>query len=147
MLKRLILSLVATAVAMIVGLLTVQPAQATTCFEGVCIGGNIGHHDPDNGYDQPIFIVCNWADAFQDDGDPRAWSKLVENGDFVAEGEKSGKYCGIDTDVIVVRDGEQIACRETDRFGNHSWPVKFDASGPHKITDNWHENHCVTQAD
>ena len=128
------------------GLMTPVPAQASpVCDYGVSCG-YIGHYSPNSGYDAPIFIICNWGDAFYPGGEPRPWSVLVEAGKFVKEGEKSSKYCH-DTDVVVVRNNEQIACRETDRFGNHYWPVKFDSTGPHKIYDTFVERWCVTQRD
>lgn len=121
------------------------PAQASPLCStgGVC--GTIGH-TTNSGYDAPIYILCDYADGFQPNGEPRSWAYMNARSKLVMEGETSKKYCN-DTDVVVVRDNEQIACRETDRFGNHSWPVRFDATGPHKINDTFNERWCVTQRD
>lgn len=148
--KRYIWWLVAILVVLIIILppllfrAWVNKADAITCVPGAgCIGGTIGHMS-DKGYDKPIIVFCNYGDAFNanDNPDPD-WTKER----YVYEGEVSVDKCGTDTDVVWVRSGEEISCRETDRFGNHSWSVRFDAQGPHKINDAYFERYCVVGLD
>ena len=101
-------------------LLPAPPATALTCIDGTCSGGHFWHYSPDDGYDPGIIIVCNYGSGIRK---------------TVMEGEWSNKYCGIDTDQIYIRDGEELWCKL--RAGYQPWTLVFDASGYHKIHDLW----------
>lgn len=103
-------------------------ANAITCSGGVCIGGEV-RHATDDGYDPAIIVFCNY-------GDPWDQRRLV------AEGTSSKADCGVDTDQIYIRDGEELWCTDSGR----AWEKEFDATGRHKISDLWNKP-CVLHKD
>lgn len=115
--------------ATIMAITPTSPAQALTCIGGVCEGGNVTHYSPDDGYDPPIIIRCDYQSGGV--------------GHLVFEGERSQKYCGTDTDEIYVRSGEELWCWRNTQGG---WYLHFDATGWHKIDDFW-TRQCVLQVD
>jgi hypothetical protein len=104
------------------------PAQAETCVAGVCIGGKVFHR-ADANYDPAIIVYCN----FNSDT-PR----------YVAENTSSTQDCGVDTDQIYIRAGEELWCKN----GNilEPWQKEFDAPGRHKINDLWSKS-CTLRRD
>lgn len=104
------------------------PAQAETCFLGICIGGKV-FHGGDTGYDRAIVVYCNFGSS---------------NPSYVQEGTSSTQDCGTDTDQIYIRTGEELWCKN----GNilFPWEKEFDATGRHKIVDDWSKT-CTLRVD
>ena len=132
--KARLATMVAVLLIAIAGVLAPAPAAhaGVLCDAGISCG-TIGH-TTDAGYDASIIIICNYGDAFPNVD----WSKLR----YVREGQMSTRYCK-DTDVVFVRKDEEIWCRS----GTSKWEKRWDAYGPHKITDLVVEKHCVLKRD
>lgn len=126
MIRRLIGALAALMLGLMLALAPVSTASAETCILGVCYGGRVLHVE-DAGHDPSIIVFCNYADAFTNGEPDPDWSKEK----YVAEGTSSRADCGDDTDVIYVRSGEEISCRNMNTLLSR----KYDATGPHKIND------------
>lgn len=136
----------ATALVSLAALLSPAPAMAEddgevttreTCLPGtsLCQGGVVRHYSPDDGYDPPIIVFCNYGDGFP----TLNWAREK----YVEEGTSSKSDCGDDTDGIYIRSGEELWCRVT---GQVYWTKEFDAVGSHKINDLW-EQGCTLRKD
>lgn len=152
MIKKFLAALAAIG-AVAVGMVAVAPAPAAnaiTCipFTDRCEGGKITH-GTDDGYDQPIYILCNYNQGFAgpNETQPRSFAYMNQYAKLVYEGENSNSKCGDDTDIIVVRDNEEVWCWQPQPGLEPSrYEKTFDATGPHKINDFWEER-CVLHRD
>ena len=108
-----------------------QSASAGTCSLGGTLCGTVRHYAPDNGWDGPITIRCDYGDS-----STKHW---------VYEGQSSKSYCK-DTDEIYVHGNEELWCLTTTPEQTVYWFKKFDATGWHKITDAFNRS-CVVQRD
>jgi hypothetical protein len=113
------------ALAAMFGLTIVNPSLAsagecTILPGGGAACGQLRHYSPDDGYDAPILIRCNF-------GDPSTNHELYE-------GQNSSSYCR-DTDQIGVRANEEIWCKRIITTGVQQWQLVADAQGWHKIND------------
>src|SRR5687768_2811493 len=78
------------------GVVAVQaPAQAGALCEVGHICGDFTHKSPDEGYDDPIKVTCDWNDK-----SPVQW---------IAEGQSATCH---DTDGFYVPSGKNITCTE-----------------------------------
>lgn len=109
------------------------PASAGTCTATLC--GSIRHYSPDDGYDDPILIRCDYG--------------VPATNHLLYEGETSTKYCK-DTDQVYTRTNEEIWCKyptpqaHIPGFDDWVWIKKFDAQGWHKINDIWDDGQGCT---
>lgn len=144
--KKILAVLVALIAAFLWTVALPSASPAITCVGSVCEGGDV-HHHADTGYDPSIIVVCDWNDAFWPGGNPKGWSLVQPHARYVAEGTSSKADCGVDTDVIWLRNGEHLVCVEYPGpdYGPE-WYTFFDATGPHKIVDTWSED-CALKAD
>lgn len=125
MIKSILAALALIAATLAGVTLVAAPAQAGTCTGWMC--GGIWHYAPDDGYDAPFAIRCNY-------GDPSSLR-------LVYEGQSGNQHCQ-DVDQVYVNAGTQIACVGT--WGG--WEVRYDATGWHKIYDHQTPT-CVYQLD
>lgn len=131
--KKILIAIATLAMAVSIMVLgSSQPASAGNCTAWLC--GTISHYSPDEGYDDPIAIRCDYGSGPTE---------------FVYEGQSSTMRCH-DTDEVYVRDNEEIHCRYRKYTGpdtgTYYWQLRFDAQGWHKITDDFNRS-CVVQRD
>jgi hypothetical protein len=127
--KMLFGLIVAAVLVFIAAVLTNSPANAGNCSSLGC--GSMTHYAPDDGYDSPMLVRCQWGD--------NATNFLLY------EGSSSTSHCR-DLDQIYVRPGENYRCRGWSGSYGWYWTGAYDATGWHKIYDG--ENKvCVLNLD
>ncbi len=131
MFRRAILStLLAIQLALVGVASSAGPASASPYCDNLGICGVVIHYSPDDGYDPPFLVRCNF-------GDP-------SSNRYVYEGQTSKSYCK-DTDQIYINSGARLVCIYY-LGGYPKWEVVFDSTGWHKIGDDFGRT-CVYQLD
>lgn len=128
----LLIGLLSVAVQTEASVIPESTAKATTCPPvGACFGGHV-HHHADDGYDPYIKVVCQYGS---------------DNERWIYEGEDSKEKCGVDTDQIYIRYGEELWCYKPPvlQSGGY-WEKMFDEQGRHKINDQWYFS-CTLRKD
>lgn len=128
--------LVIATIAMTFSMMTLGAKSASaddscSLFGTLC--GTVRHYSPDDGYDDPIAIRCDYGEG------PTQ---------FVYEGQSSTLRCK-DTDEIYIRSNEELWCRYV-VSGAHGdyyvWNKTFDAQGWHQIHNDFNRS-CRVQRD
>jgi hypothetical protein len=123
--KRVIAALALLLSTLLLPAPAAQADDQCTFYGQFC--GTIYHYAPDDGYDAPFLVACDWRN-----GGPA-------NGQYIHEGVNSANVCR-DVDAVYVNAGYKYVCLN---FG--SWSTFWSGAGWKRI-NNAMSAVCVYQA-